>query len=102
MQIEKAGLMEPASVKRGLRSPTRMPWRGFSPGVHALPAGFLALVLFVEPLFERRKIVENGGGIHLALAADGFQRVRPWLALAYAEHLVQPLTGGLVFVDRAE
>src|ERR1044071_10211187 len=78
-----------------------MPWRGFGSSIHALPAGFLALVLLVEPLFERRKIVQDGGGIHLALAADGFQRVRPGLALAHAEHLVQALTGGLVFVDRA-
>src|ERR1700761_3976354 len=39
--------------------------------VHALPAGFFALVLFVEPLFERRKIVEDCRCVHLALPADG-------------------------------
>src|SRR5947208_2080533 len=80
-------------------SPAGMTGSGFSAGVHALPAGFFALVLFVEPLLEWRKVVEDGGGIHLALAADGFQRVRPRLALAHAEHLVQAFTGGFVFVD---
>src|SRR5690349_3783970 len=83
------------------QSPAGVSWRGFCAGVHALPAGFLALVLLVEPLFERRKVVENGGGIHLALAADGFQRVRPRLALAHAQHLVQALTGSFVSVDGA-
>src|SRR5262249_56718340 len=38
--------------------------------------------------------------IHLALSADGFQRVRPWLALAHAEHLVQAFARHLVFVNR--
>src|SRR5207253_7847386 len=86
---------------RAFGSSAGMPWRSFGSSVHALPAGFLALVLLVEPLFERRKVVEDGGGIHLALAADGFQRVRPRLALAHAEHLVQALTGGFVSVDGA-
>src|SRR5262245_10130749 len=67
--------------------------------VHALPARFLALVLLVEPLLERSKVVEDGRGVHLALAADGFQGVRPRLALAHAQHFVQALARGLVLVD---
>src|SRR5205823_9716251 len=78
-----------------------MPWRGFGSGIHALPARLLALVLLVEPLLERRKVVENCCSIHLALAADGFQRIRPRLTLAHAEHLVQAFARSLVPVDGA-
>src|SRR5262249_44278635 len=75
-------------------------WRLCS-GVHSLPARLLALVLLVEPLLERSKVVKDGCGVHLALTADGFQGVRPWLALAHAQHFVQALTRGLVPVDGA-
>src|SRR5258708_36201592 len=70
--LAMARLSLPAGVARGrfLRS-------GCICIIHALPARFLALVLFVQPFLQRREIVQDGGGVHLALPADGFQRVRP-------------------------
>src|SRR6185437_7375766 len=69
--------------------------------VHALPAQLLALVLLVQPLLERRKVIKDRRCVHLPLAADGFQRVRPGLALAHAEHLVQAVARRLALIDGA-
>src|SRR5262252_242488 len=68
--------------------------------IHSLPAHLLALVLLVEPFLEGRKVVEDGGSVHLALPADGFEGLRPGAALAHGEHFVEAIAGGLVLVDR--
>src|SRR5436305_13958494 len=67
--------------------------------IHAFPALLFVLSLLIEPFLERGEIIKDGSGIHLPLAADGFQRVRPGMALAHAQHLIQAFTGSLVFVD---
>src|ERR1041385_6556808 len=65
-------------------SPAGMSRCCFRACIHAFPAGFFALVLLVEPLLERRKVVQDRRGVHLPLAADGLQCVRPGLAFAHA------------------
>src|SRR6185312_10638800 len=59
------------------------------------------LCLLVQPLLERRKVIKDRRCVHLPLAADGFQRVRPGLALAHAEHLVQADARRLALIDGA-
>src|SRR2546423_5705469 len=79
-----------------------MPWRRLcGTSIHAFPALLLVPSLLIEPFLERGEIIKDGGGIHLPLAADGFQRVRPGMALAHAQHFIQALTGSFVFVDGA-
>ena len=46
-----------------------------------LPAHRLALVLLVEPLLQRREVIADRGGVHLARAGDLFQRLLPGPAL---------------------
>ena len=53
------------------------------------PTG-LPLVLLVQPLLQRREVVADGGGVHLARAGDLFQRLLPGPALAHLQHGVQP------------
>ena len=49
-----------------------------------LPAHRLALILFIQPLLQRSEVIEYGGGVHLALAGERLQRVRPRTARSLA------------------
>src|SRR5271165_3332913 len=69
--------------------------------VAALPPHLLAFVLLIEPLLQRREVLQHCAGIHLALTGEGVQRVGPRLALAHFEHGIQLGAGGLVAVERA-
>ena len=50
---------------------------------------FFTFVLLVQPLLQRRKIFQDGPGIHSPLAGQDFQRIGPGFALAHGQHLVQ-------------
>src|SRR5208337_4507354 len=69
--------------------------------VAALPPHLLAFVLLIEPLLQRREVLQHRAGIHLTLAGEGVQRVGPRLALAHLEHRVQLCAGRLIAVERA-
>src|SRR5438477_11608493 len=73
----------------------------FSVSPAVLPTHWLTLILLVEPLLQRREVVENRRRIHLLLSGDRLERLRPRTALAHREHRVQPLPGVLVVEDRA-
>src|SRR5882672_4634259 len=66
-----------------------------------IPADLVSRVLFVYPLFEGREVVENRGGIHLALAGHRLEGVGPGAALSHRQHFRKLRTGGLVGVNRA-
>src|SRR5713101_7090629 len=66
-----------------------------------IPADLVARVLLVEPLFERREIIEDRGGVHLALAGHGFEGVGPGAALTHRQHLGELRSGRFVAVNRA-
>ena len=42
-----------------------------------LPSHRLSLILFLQPLFQRGKVVADGRGVHLPLAGQGFEGVGP-------------------------
>src|SRR4051812_46490706 len=66
-----------------------------------LPPALGALVLLLEPRLERREVIEDRGGVHLALAGERLERVGPGLARAQRQHVAELLAGLLVSVDRA-
>src|SRR6185503_1420673 len=49
-------------------------------GLATLPSHRLSLVLFIQPLLQRSEVIQNCSRIHLALAGNCFQGVRPRLA----------------------
>src|SRR5512145_3283537 len=49
-------------------------------GLAILPSHRLTPVLFIQPLLQRSEVIQNCRRIHLALAGDRFQGVRPRLA----------------------
>src|SRR3977135_635316 len=65
-----------------------------------LPTPRFALFCLIQPLLQRREVIENRGRVHLLLSRDRFERVRPGTALSHREHRVQTLTGVLVVEDR--
>src|SRR5436853_6554949 len=84
------------------RLPAGMPWRrSCGTTIHAFPAFLFARRLLVEPFFERGAIIKDGSSIHLPLAADTFQRVRPGTGLAPAEHFIHAFSATCVCVDGA-
>src|SRR5437660_2383074 len=56
-------------------------------------------VLLIQPLLQCREIIEDGGGIHLALASQRVQLVRPRLALTHLQHLLQTIARNFIVVD---
>src|SRR5262249_14722334 len=68
-----------------------------------LPTGLDSVlgILFIEPFFQRCKVVEDGSCIHLPFSGQSIKFLRPWLALSHFEHLAKTLTGNRVLVDRA-
>src|SRR5258706_13371343 len=42
-----------------------------------LPADGFSAILLVQPFLERREVIADRGRIHLALTAQGLERVRP-------------------------
>src|SRR5437667_11699260 len=65
-----------------------------------LPARRLPLILLVQPFLQRREVIQNGPGVHLALARQGLHRVLPGTAFSHRQHGVQPLAGFFVVVNR--
>ena len=64
-----------ALVRRAVRSaaaPRTLPGRGVRGYVVFLPAYFLAFILLVEPLLQRREIFEHCAGVHLAPSGQNF------------------------------
>src|SRR5216683_1338009 len=66
-----------------------------------IPAYLVSRVLLIEPLLQRRKVVEDGARIHLPLASQSFERVRPRTALAHCQHLGELGARSFISVDRA-
>src|SRR3954464_12663066 len=65
------------------------------------PAAGLALVLFLQPAFQRVEVIENGRGIYLARAGELLERLLPRPAGAELEHGRVFLARRLVVEDRA-
>src|SRR6476646_8004808 len=74
------------------------PGRSF-PSAATSPAALLALVLILEPLLERREVLEDRARIHVALTGELEQRILPRLARAERQHL---LVGGACFLVAVE
>src|SRR5208282_1352779 len=66
-----------------------------------LPTHRFSLVLFVQPLLQRREVLQDRAGINLPAAGQRFQRVGPGFALAHGEHLVELRSGFLRPVEGA-
>src|SRR6266851_1022482 len=66
-----------------------------------IPAYLVSRVLLVEPFLQRRKVVDYGARIHLPLARQRFERVRPRTALAHRKHLGEPGARRFISVVRA-
>src|SRR5579871_1280078 len=66
-----------------------------------LPADAMPSVLLVEPLLERREIIEDGRGIDIFFAGHGFERFGPRMALSHLKHFCQLRARGFVAVNRA-
>src|SRR5258708_36275746 len=66
-----------------------------------IPATLVSRVLLVKPLLQRRKVVDYGARIHLPLARQGFECVRPRTALAHRQHLGELAARSFISVDRA-
>src|SRR6476620_12297631 len=64
------------------------------------PALRRVLDLLVEPLLERREVVEQGRRVHLLRAGQRVQRVGPRPGLSHLEHRPQSCARLLVVVDR--
>src|SRR5438270_317954 len=60
----------------------------------------LRLVLLVQPKFKRPEIIRQRTRIHFLLASQRLKRFLPWLALPQRQHVVQPLAGSFVVVNR--
>src|SRR5580700_5634723 len=69
--------------------PTTLPTHRFSP------------ILLIQPLLQRREVIADGGGIHLALARQGIQRLLPGPALPHFEHRVEAPSCFAITVNRA-
>src|ERR1700690_371155 len=65
------------------------------------PTNRLALILLIQPLLKRREVVQNRGGIQIALPGEFKHGVLPGAAEAHLQHAVQAAAGFLVVVDRA-
>src|SRR4051794_12832717 len=66
-----------------------------------LPADRSALVLFVEPFFQRREVVHDCRRIHLALAGSNEKCFLPRTTLTQFEHLCETRARFSVAVNRA-
>src|SRR5579864_7391164 len=66
----------------------------------SLPTYVVTYILFVQPLLERRKILQKSGRIHFPFARKGFQGFRPGTTLAHLQHLVQLRAYRFVVVNR--
>src|SRR5882762_2703726 len=66
-----------------------------------VPAHLVSGVLFVQPLFERREVIEDRGGIHLALAGHYLEGVGPGAALSHGQHFRELRPGCFVGINRA-
>src|SRR6185436_1222201 len=65
------------------------------------PAAALPLILLLEPVEERAEVVDDRGGVHLALAGQRLESFGPGAAHAHRQHLLEARAGFLVAVDRA-
>ena len=63
-------------------------------------SGLLLLVLFIQPLFQWRKIIDDRGRVHLVFARQCLQRFRPRFAQTHGQHPVQFFAGRFIAVDR--
>src|SRR5436190_18252985 len=63
------------------------------------PATLLPLVLLLQPLLQRLEVFEQRAAVHLALAGHHLERVRPRLARAHRQHLLQLLARHLAAVE---
>src|SRR5204862_4068573 len=73
------------------------------PNSTRLPAWLHAVlcVLLIQPLLQWSKVVKDGARVHLPLSGKCIESVRPWLALAHFQHLLQALACHLVVVNGA-
>src|SRR5258708_5462176 len=61
----------------------------------------LRLVLLIKPDPQRREVFDQSARVHLALAGEDLECIRPGAALTHGQHLVQTLPGSTASVDRA-
>src|SRR5258705_13601569 len=54
------------------------------------PATLLPLVLLLEPLLQGLEVLEQRAPVHLPLSRHRLERVRPRLARAHRQHLLEP------------
>src|SRR4051812_31239773 len=69
--------------------------------ISLLPADRLAFDLLIEPGIERLEIIQDGRGIHLFRAGNGFESVRPGARFSHRKHGVQFFTRIRALVNRA-
>src|SRR5258708_10961542 len=64
-----------------------------------IPAYLVSRVLLIKPLLQRRKVVEYGARIHLPLASQSLECVRPRATLAHCQHLSELCARSFISVD---
>src|SRR6267142_5086120 len=65
------------------------------------PATLLPLVLLLEPLLQGLEVLEQRAPVHLPLSRHRLERVRPGLARAHRQHLLEPCSRLLAPVEGA-
>src|SRR5262245_5132666 len=61
----------------------------------------LSLILFFEPLLQRREVFNERARVHVARASELFERFLPWAALANRQHGCELFAGGGISIVRA-
>src|SRR5690606_4286402 len=67
----------------------------------ARPAAVAALVLLLQPLLQRREVLEHRGGVELLGTGQRLQRLLPRLRLAFGEHRLVLAARGFAAVEAA-
>src|SRR5690606_27407192 len=65
------------------------------------PAAVATLVLLLQPLLQRREVLEHRGGVELLGAGQRLQRLLPRLRLALGEHRLVLAACGFAAVEAA-
>src|SRR5690606_12171257 len=89
-----------AARPSGRRGLLRGGGRGAARG-SGLPAAGAALVLLLQPLLQRREILQHRRGVHGLAAGELLQRLLPGLAVALGEHGPEFLARGRVAREAA-
>src|SRR5690348_7408340 len=76
---------------------------GFAATLEAIlsPPYWLSCVLVVQPFLQRREVIADRRGIHLALSGERKELLRPRPACAHGHRLGQPLARLLIAIDGA-